>query len=164
MREDFESQAKRKTGRPLKYRVTLSHSDHQKLAEVLKTPKNGFQKWRAKLLLALDEGKLSEGKRMIYEDIARVNGVSLATVFKTARKFTNSGLSAVLEAPVTGKRFSAEEDEALKVLINHYNRDGVAWSLNQLAKEFGRSRSAITRATKRLVAEGEIEAPGNDLT
>ncbi|WP_455615309.1 helix-turn-helix domain-containing protein [Eisenbergiella sp.] len=95
--------------RPKKYTIKLTDEELKELKSVIhKKNTSKMIRSRCQILIDLDE---AHGKVLTHEQCARVNGVCPATVANTVTKYTNGGLSSVLQY-----RRSVNSDQARRKL------------------------------------------------
>ena len=109
-----------------------------------------IQRWRTQLLLALDEGEGSDQPRSTHEELSHALGISKSSVYRTAKRFVEFGLEDTLNAPISGKRFTKDEEKELLELVEHYNSQQIPWTARQLARKLNRSPPTICKALARL--------------
>jgi len=80
-----------RTGRPKKHTVILSEEEQKELESLTKRGKHGARViTRARILLLLDEGKKQK-------EIIAALGTSAPTIWKSAKRYCEEGLSSALE-------------------------------------------------------------------
>lgn len=160
MREEFNKPPRQRHIPQNKLRVVLSDEDRQTLHEVIDDPANKVQRWRANVLLALDESQSSATSPPTYEEIAQFYEISVMSVYRTAKRFIEHGLLAALHAAVTGgKLFTPSEEAELRRLVEYYDQHHIPWSARGLASELGRDSKTIGRALDRLSIERKTNSP-----
>ena len=81
--------------RPKKYTIKLTDKELKELKSAIhKKDTSKMIRSRWQILIDLDK---VHGKVLSYEQCARMNGVYMATVANTVTKYTNGGLSSVLQ-------------------------------------------------------------------
>lgn len=129
--------------RPQKYKIELTDDELKSLRSVIR--KNKISKTircRCQIIIDLDE---SHGKVLTHEQSAKSNGVCLATVTNTVKKYFDGGIDAVTEF----KR-NVNSDNAKRVLAGHAEVPRIIEHACGLVPE-GHSSSceAIRRALKK---------------
>ena len=95
--------------RPKKYKIKLTDDELKELKSVIRKNKTSKTiRCRCQIIIDLDE---SHGKVLTHEQSAKSNGVCLATVTNTVKKYFEGGIDAVTEF----KR-SVNSDNARRVL------------------------------------------------
>lgn len=81
--------------RPRKYKIELTDDELKTLKSVIRKAKiSKTIRCRCQILIDLDE---SHGKMLTHEQAAKSNGVCLATVTNTVKKYFNGGIDSVTE-------------------------------------------------------------------
>jgi transposase len=124
-----------------KYRVTLTHKEHDKLIAIVNKGQNkALVIRRAHILLKSDEGKTDD-------EIAALVYCDSDTVRNVRKRFSEDGLEAALEdkaRPAPARKLNAEQEAYLVAL---------ACSNPPL----GRERWTLELLTERLVKDGVVE-------
>jgi transposase len=130
-----------RTGRP-KQPVTLQSADKQKLEMLARRPKTAQRvALRSRIILRAAEGESNQ-------EIARVLGVSGATVGKWRERFRVSGMEGLSDEFRPGaprKITDAQVEEAVTRTLESTPAAATHWSTRSLAREVGLSQSAIVR-------------------
>ena len=96
-------------GRPKKYKIELSDNELKKLKSVLRSKKSSKTiRSRCQVIIDLDE---AHGKILTHEQCAKSNGICMATVTNTVKKFADGGIAAVI-----GHKRNINSDNARRVL------------------------------------------------
>ena len=84
--------------RPKKYKIKLTDDELKELKSVIRKNKTSKTiRCRCQIIIDLDE---SHGKVLTHEQSAKSNGVCLATVTNTVKKYFEGGIDAVTELSV----------------------------------------------------------------
>ncbi len=81
-------------GRPKKYSIVLTDEEHQQLKSVIR--KKGTSKTiisRCQIIIDLDE---AHGRVLTHEQSARTNGVCMATVTNTVKRYHTEGIKGIV--------------------------------------------------------------------
>jgi transposase len=138
--------------------VELSDDEENELRELTSGGSAPVQKFkRAQILLAADKGATDE-------EIARVVGVGVSTVYRTKRRFVEGNLERALHdepRPGAMRKLSGKEEALLIATVCSTPPDGRArWTLDLLADEIVRltNHSSLSRDTiARRLAENELK-------
>ncbi len=93
----------------VKYRITLTKSDHEELMGIIHKGHHSSQTFRAAyVLLNCDEGKYSE--KVMNEQISKILKVGMRTIDRIKKKFIEDGIEACLERRPTTRDYERIAD------------------------------------------------------
>src|SRR5450432_970042 len=121
----------------IKYKVTLTKSEHEQLMEIINKGVHSSQQYRiAYVLLNSDEGKY--GEKLTGKEISRVLKISMRMIDRIKERFVEEGFEASLaRKPMTNTRLpkvDGDKEAHLIALSCSKAPEGFArWSLRMLA-------------------------------
>lgn len=81
--------------RPRKYKIELTDDELKSLKSIIRKNKTSKTiRSRCQIIIDLDE---AHGKTLTHEQSAKSNGICLATVTNTVKKYTDGGIEAVID-------------------------------------------------------------------
>jgi transposase len=93
----------------VKYKVTLTETEHVELMDIINKGYHTSQKFRAAyILLNCDEGKHAE--KVTNEQISKVLKIGMRTIDRVKKKFVEEGFDAVLERKPPDREYERKAD------------------------------------------------------
>ena len=133
----------------IKYKVTLTAEEREKLSTIVKTGKTqGYKIRHAQILLALDE--VPENKHWIDKTIAQAYQTTEKTIGNIRKRFVEQGFQAALDRhqrPTPPSMIKIDGDVEARLMV-----------LAASDAPEGRSRWTLQLLANKLVEEGAIES------
>jgi transposase len=147
----------------VRYKVTLTKSEYEKLNSIISKGKHSTQKFRnAYVLLNCDEGEYSN--KVSNAEIHKVLRIGMRTIDRIKKRFVEEGFEACLERKPTSREYERKADgdfEARLVALccSEPPEGHTRWSLRLIAEKIVELEivDSISHETVRTVLKKRIE-------
>ncbi len=148
----------------IRYRVTLTSSERERLLEIITTGKHSTQKYRnAYILLNKDEGDFSDGKTT-NKQICKVLKISMRTIDRVKKRFVKEGFEACLNRKESTRVYDKKihgdiEARIISIACSESPKGFSKWSLRLIADKMVELNyiESISHESVRQVLKKRIE-------